>query len=336
MTIKDIAEISGYGLGTVSRVINNKSGVSDKAREEILRVIKESNYEPNSNARLLKMRDGSVIGVIVKGNHNFLFADIIEKVQSAFSDVKENVITEYIDEDGDEVEHALRMIRDKNLKGILFLGANIGFFDGRMNQVDIPCVILTTNAQSLKVGKISSVSVNDEEAACEMISYLINKGHVNIGVIGGTLSENQISFSRYKGCEKGFRENQIPFRPKTNYVPCRYSMDAGYEATKVLLDKNPNITAIFALSDIMAFGAIRAVNDMGIRVPEDISIAGFDGISISEYCIPRLTTIRQDTATIASRGVNLLLKNIHYECESEHYRAPFSLIEAESVIDLNR
>ena len=120
MTIKDIARISGYGIGTVSRVINNQTGVSDAAREKILRVVEENGFEPNVNARHLKMSAKSAVVVIIKGNQNMLFADIVERIQSQLAGYDEDVIVEYIDEDGDEIEYAIKLIRSVNPKGIMF------------------------------------------------------------------------------------------------------------------------------------------------------------------------------------------------------------------------
>ena len=108
-------------------------------------------------------------------------------------------------------------------------------------------------------------------------------------------------------------------------------MESGYEAAKELLSKNPGITALFAFSDTLAIGAMRAACDLGLSIPEDLSIAGFDGIDMAKYSIPRLTTIRQDTEALAATGVTLLLKHTHYNLAVEHQEAPYDLVEGESV-----
>lgn len=331
MTIKDIARLSGCGIGTVSRVINNQPGVSDATREKILAVIKESNYEPNENARQLKMRTGALVCIIMKGRNNALFSDISERCMLTLSSMEEDAIIDVIDEDGDEIEEALRLIRNNNPKGIIFLGANLGLFDERMKEIEIPCVIATTSAVSLEWKNVSSVSVDDETATSEVVQYLCNHGHKNIVVVGGYLSKNQISYARYLGCRKGFEACGLSFDPEQNYVACRYSMEAGYDTVKELLCRNSDVTAIVALSDTIAFGAMRAIQDSGRRVPEDISVTGFDGIELAQFSIPRITTIKQDTQHIATRSVELLIKHIHYNLESEHDTAPHNLIEGESV-----
>ena len=330
MTIKDIAKLSGYGIGTVSRVLNNHSDVSDKARKKIMEVIEESNFQPNTNARHLKRQAVSSLSIIVKGNQNMLFADILEKMQMLFSRNGENAEVSYIDEDANEVECALSLCRDRNPKGIIFLGGNLDYFDA-FDSIEVPCVLLTNSAGSLNISNLSSFYTDDEEASYQVGSYLIKQGHKKIGVIGGTLSATQISSSRYEGCLRSFKENGIDFEEKKAYIPCRYSMEDGYQAAKKLLKQVSGVTAIIALSDTIAVGAMRAICDAGKRVPDDISVVGFDGISLSNYCIPRLTTIRQDTDRMAREGVELMLRQIHYPGEGRDVSVPFQLLERESV-----
>lgn len=331
MTIKDIAKLSGCGISTVSRVINKQPGVSDKTREKILKIIEESNYEPNGNARQLKRRAGDNIAIIMKGRRNELFMEILEQLTLLLSEMEEVVFCQIIDENEDEVAEALKYVREKTSKGIIFLGANLALFDERMKEIDIPCVVATTNAKDLSWENVSSVSVNDELATKELVKYLTARGHKEIVVMGGEISLKQISYSRYVGCKKGFEESGLDFIQDKNYKSCRYSMEAGYETTKRLLEQNTDVTAIVGLSDTIAIGAIRAINDAGKRVPEDISVVGFDGIKLTEFCIPRITSIRQDINSIAKRSVELLMKHIHYTLKGEHDFAPYILVEGESV-----
>ena len=333
MTIKDIARLSGYGIGTVSRVLNNHSDVSDKAREKIMGVIEESNFQPNSNARQLKRQAASSLSIIVKGNQNMLFADILEKMQMLLSKNGEIAEVSYIDEDANEVECALMLCRERNPKGIIFLGGNLDYFD-EFEGIDVPCILVTNSAGSLNISNLSSFYTDDEAAAYKVGSYFIKKGHKKIGVVGGILSATQISSLRYAGCIRSFQENNIPFDEKKSYVQCRFSMEDGYQAMKKLLKNMPDVTAVIALSDTIAVGAMRAICDAGKKVPDDISVIGFDGISLSNYCIPRLTTIKQDTEKMAREGVELMLRQIHYPDEGRDVSIPFKLLESESVINL--
>ena len=308
MTIKDIARLSGYGIGTVSRVLNNHPDVSEKARKKILSVIEENNFQPNSNARHLKMQSSSSVILIVKGTSNLLFADIVEQMQSLFLKNGENVSTYYIDEDANEVNYAIQLCRDRNPKGIVFLGGNLEYFKEDFAHIHIPCLLLTNNSSDLDFDNLSSVTTCDEQ---------------------------EISFRRFTGAKWGFKNSKLSFNQRLQYEPCRFSMEEGYQAAMRLLNRNTAITAIFAMSDLIALGTMRAIYDMGKRVPEDISIVGYDGIALSRYCVPRLTTVQQDTTQLAKKGVDLMLQRINYPYHATHKTTPFHLIEGESVMELN-
>ncbi len=334
MTIKDIARLSGYSLGTVSRVLNNHPDVSEKARKRVMAVVRDLGFEPNTNARHLKMRNKTSIAVLVKGTHNLLFSDILEKIQAKFAAAGEEVYVAYLDEDADEVQYALQLSRQRNPKGFLFLGGDMEFFREGFEQMEVPCVLLTNSAEELGFPNLSSFSTDDAAAAQVAVDYLCSCGHQKIGVLGGNLSVDQISYRRLRGVYRSAKENGIPFDTTKQYEPCRYSMAEGYRAAGRLLQKEPHLTAIFALGDVIALGAMRALADRGLRIPEDISVVGYDGIVSSEYSIPRLTTVRQDTEQLADRGVRALLQGIHYELPPVHEAVPFELVRRESVRSL--
>ena len=332
MTIKDIARLSGYGIGTVSRVLNNHPDVSDKARSAVLKVIEETGYQPNSNARLLKMQSTSSILIIVKGTQNLLFADILEQMQNLLSENGEDLSISYLDEDANEVLHAITVSRERNPKAIVFLGGNLEFFESDFKEITAPCFLLTNTAKDLGYSNLSSISTDDFAAGKMVVDYLIKQGHKNIGIIGGNLSNTQISFNRVEGGRQAFLDHNLTFDVASNYIPCRYSLEDGYNAAKELLTKNPSITALFSISDVIALGAMRAISDLGKRIPEDVSLVGYDGISLASYSLPRLTTICQDTGTMAKQCVNMILTSIHYPQPAVHTIVPFTLVERESVI----
>ncbi len=334
MTIKDIARLSGYSLGTVSRVLNNHPDVSEKARQKVMAVVQEMGFEPNANAKHLKMRTRTAIAVLVKGSHNLLFSDILEKIQAKFAASGEEVYVAYLDEDADEVQYALQLARQRRPKGFLFLGGDMEYFRTGFEGLEDPCVLLTNNAADLGFPNLSSFSTDDAAAAEEVIDYLFACGHQKIGVLGGNLSIDQISYRRLRGVYHSVKKNGLAFDTTKQYEPCRYSMEEGYRAASRLLQKEPGLTAIFALGDVIALGAMRALADRGFKIPEDISVVGYDGIVSSEYSIPRLTTVRQDAEQLADRGVRTLLQNIHYELPPVHEAVPFTLMRRESVRSL--
>ena len=331
MTIKDIARLSGYGLGTVSRVLNNHPDVSKKARERILAVVHEQGFEPNANAKYLKTQAQSSVAVLVKGSQNFLFAGILERVQDLFRNNGEEIYVAYLDEEADEVQYAVQLVKLRRPKGIIFLGGDLDCFRREFHPITVPCVLLTNDAHALGFENLSSFSTDDTASAEAVIEYLYRHGHQKIGVLGGNLAVEQISVKRLRGVEACMRRLGLPFAPKANHVPCRFSMADGYEAAKELLGRDPDITALFALGDVIALGAMRAICDLGLRIPDDISIVGYDGIDTANFCIPRLTTVRQDAAELAARGVQTLLQAIHYKTTPVYETIDFELVERESV-----
>lgn len=335
MTIKDIAKLSGYGVATVSRVLNGHPDVSEETRRKVLAIVEEQGFQPNNNAKHLKQQAGTSIAIIVKGIMNLLFADLVEKLQALLRDAGQDAAVYYLDEDSNEVAYALQLCRERKPQGILFLGGDLEHFKAGFAPISVPCVLLTNTARELGFDNLSSFTTDDEEAAHQVVELLAGQGHRHIGLLGGNWSCTQISYRRLIGCRDACLRLGLPFDADRQCEACRYSMPESYAATQRLLERCPDLTAIFAVSDVMALGAIRALRDMGRRVPEDISVVGYDGIVTGQYALPRLTTVRQDVQQLAERGVDALLRGITRNSPPVHELVPFQLIEGESVAKIS-
>ena len=160
MTIKDLAEKTGYGVGTISRVLNNHPNVSEKARKIILQAIEESGFQINNNARQLKQHANSIL-VVVKGTSNEMFSEMLEIIQNLVAQTSYPLHVDYMDEDGNEVLRAVQLCREKKPLGILFLGGNSRNFRRDFKKIDIPCVLVSNDASSLPFENLSSVCTND-------------------------------------------------------------------------------------------------------------------------------------------------------------------------------
>ena len=331
MTIKDLAAETGYAVGTVSRALNNHPNVSEKARKIILKAAQESGFQLNLNAKQLKQQHSTTILVVVKGIGNELFGEMIETIQSLLSKTRYQLTVDYLDEDMNEVVRAIQLSREKKPLGIIFLGGNCHSFTRDFNKIDIPCVLMTNNASDLGFANLSSVYADNPAAAKAAIDTLIGMGHKRIAIIGGNLQDSDTSCLRYEGCLQAFREHGIAFDPDKYYQGVRFSFQDGYLATKKLLQEGQDFTAIFAAADVMAIGAIRALWEQGLRVPEDISVMGFDGLPMGSYMVPQLTTVRQPVQQMALRGVEILLQSIEDGTPSVHEITPFELYRRESV-----
>jgi len=333
MTIKDLAAQTGYSVGTISRVLNNQPHVSDLAREIILKAAEESGFRLNENARQLKQQQSNSLLVICKGNSNELFDELLIAVQSRVADTNYTLIVDYIDESDNEVCRALQLCREKKPQGILFLGGNQDHFQERFHQINVPCVLVTSSAAELSFPNLSSVTSDDALAAAMAIDSLLELGHKNVVVIGGHRDYSEIARLRHQGCVRAFRDRELSFREE-QYETARFTFAEGYRAAQALLERNPDFTALFAMSDVMALGAIRALADAGKRVPEDISVIGFDGLQIGEYTLPRLSTIAQSVDRLAEQSMHLLLQNIEKGAAAKHEVVPVQLVLRESVRDM--
>ena len=336
MTIKDIAKESGYAVGTVSRVLNNHPDVSEKARKTIMAVVEKHHFKLNSNAKHLKQQASSGIAIIVKGSQNMLFASIVERLQRLISEKKYASFIYYIGEEENEVERAERVCLERHPLGILFLGSDLEFFKERFDRLEIPCVLVTNSAAELGFDNLSSVSTDDESGAQAAVEHLLKLGHRNIGILGGYMEKSHAAHTRYKGCEKAFAEQGMKLEPGRQYRSAFFSMEEGYHAMEQLFEQMPDLTAVFAMADVLAVGAIRAVRDRGLRVPEDVSVMGFDGIELGNYLSPRLTTVRQARERIADRSLEILLSDIAGERPAVHELLPFDIVEGESAAKIAR
>ena len=334
MTIKDLAQKTGYAVGTVSRALNNHPNVSEKARTAILQAAQEVGYEINVNAKQLKQIRSNTVLVVVKGIGNELFGEMVESIQHLIAQTRYQLVVDYMDEDANEVARALQLCREKKPLGILFLGGINEHFRRDFAAIDIPCVVVTNDASTLPYKNLSSVSTDDSEAGRCAIEMLISLGHRKIAVIGGDREVSDTSRLRYEGCIRAFSEHQIPFDPEKDYQGVRYSYQDGYRATKALMASGREFTALFASADVMAIGAIRALRESGKRVPEDVSVIGMDGLPIGEYLVPQLTTVSQSVSRMAKRSVEILLENMEGSESAQHETIPFRIDRRESVREL--
>ena len=331
MTIKDLAAKTGYAVGTVSRALNDHPNVSDKARKAILQAAAECGFELNVNAKQLKQTHSNSILVIVKGTSNELFGEMLESIQSLMAVTRYDLVVDYMDEDLNEVIRAVQLCREKKPLGLLFLGGNPENFAADFDKIDIPSVVVTNDASALKFDNLSSVSTDDLEAGRCAIHTLADLGHRRIAVIGGDRKTSETSRLRFEGCKMAFAERGIDFDDDRDYQGVRYSSQDGYRATKALLAAGSRFTAIFAIADVMAIGAIRALWEEGLRVPEDVSVMGVDGLPLGEFLVPQLATVRQSVKPMARRSVQLLLDAIEEGKGATHETVPFEIQKRESI-----
>lgn len=335
VTIKDIARESGYSISTVSRVLNHRNDVSPDAKRKIEEVVAKFNFVPNNNAKHLKQNNSKAIGVLVKGISNMLFASIVEEIQRMIEKTEYTLVVSYVDEDADEVEQAIMLCRERKPLGLLFLGGNPEHFKKEFARVDVPCVLVSNRANKMNFENLSSVATDDIEAAWCAVDVLFNAGHKKIGILGGNIEKSHTSHQRFRGCKSSFAAHGMELDVEHCYEKVRFSFDSAYRGMERLVAKFPDLTAVFAMSDVMAIGAIRALRDMGYRVPQDVSVIGFDGTTLAEYYNPKIATIKQQYTTLATRSVEILFGQIELKKEPIHEIVPFEFVNGESIREID-
>ena len=341
MTIKDIAKECGYAVGTVSRVLNRNPNVSPEAREKVMSVVNKYDFVLNNSARLLKSQRSHTIAVILKGTSTILLNNLYGIIQGRMENLPYLLRAVVIDEYDDEVAAANRVMFEQRPVGIIFLGGNPGDHPEELRKITVPSVLITNSMDKDDFPLVSSVTTDDVAGAECCARYLIENGHKNICVIGGDLESSSINVKRYRGFQNAMEAAGLPFDYEKSYHISKYDYGDGAKAAKALLQKNPDLTAIFTMSDLMAIGACRQLADMGLRVPDQVSVTGYDGNIVTEYYTPRLTTIRQDETALAIRGLDILLERIGQDAEATQEplppvqeKLPFSFVQGESVARL--
>jgi LacI family transcriptional regulator len=333
VNIKDIAKLSGVGISTVSRVLNNHSDVKKETREKVLQVIKEYNYIPNNSARNLKRAASKNIGVLVKGIYNPFFSKVVRAIEEEIARHDYSMILHYNAKDADnDGDMALQLIKEKKLSGLICLGGDYENLDPlQIKALETPMVLCSTMvAYSGDQNTFSSVNIDDSVAAELAVTEIIKSGHKRIGMI--KLRDDDFSVCQYRmnGYKNALDKEGIEFDP--DYVEIGdYTFETGYNAMQKLLDKKLPLTAVFVSTDLMAIGAARAAMERDIKVPEDLSIVGFDGIEFAEYFMPSITTIRQPVEEMGKKSVEILFDVLCNEGNHQHIIFDTEFLRRESL-----
>ena len=337
MTIKDIARISGVGVSTVSRVLNDRPDVSEESRRRVLDVIAEHNYLPNNSARSLVRTKSDAIGLVVRGVQNPFYTGIIRAIERNLDAAGCTMVMRQISSGDDEVKCGAMMEREKRLQGIIFLGGRSDYSPAEIALLNVPFVCCSyTNAYgTLRASDYSSVSIADEQEAYRAVMELHKNGHTRIAALTADPDDSSISQLRYSGYARALRDMGLP-REAEDVIRCTdFTIEAAYLAMRERLTHPADFTAVFAIADDMAIGAMRALRESGRSIPEDCSVIAIDGLTVSEYIHPMLTTLCQPTEEMGTKSVEILLGVIRGG-EQRHLTVPTTLRAGQSVRDLTK
>ena len=333
MTIKDVAAYCGVSITTVSRVLNNHPDVRDGVREKVLKAVQELHYIPNASARDLGKAQEDTIGVILRGAANPFLTSVLRSVEQAVAAAGYTMALHQIGTDDDEVAAGAGLVRAKRLRGLIFLGGSFDYTPERVANLGVPyvCCTFTGTFGSVDKAAYSSVSIDDYATAYEAVKRLTDKGHRRIAVLLGSAADRSISELRYRGYLAALRDAGIEPDPAMVAESGSFEMADVYEATRRLIARRRDITALFTISDLMGIAAIKALHSDGVRVPQDCSVISIDGLEMTKYTVPTLTTLAQPGDVMGAEAVRILVSVLKGEAAHTHLRLTTTLREGETV-----
>ncbi|MBY6038205.1 LacI family transcriptional regulator [Fictibacillus nanhaiensis] len=309
VTIYDIAKKTGYSTTTVSKALNNYSDVSEKTKQKILQAVEDMGYLPNAHAQSLSTKKSWTIGVM------FSEANEVGMKHPFFSAIIES-FRKHAEREGYDLIFASRNLRNRDISYLEHFsyravdGIVVICSDPQDTQVqeminsNIPIVVIDMNNQNC-----SLVYSDNIEGGKLAVNYLHSLGHTKIAHIAGD-SSTDAGAERIKGYKKAMKDLNLPILEGHLTNGGLFSINEGKAAMEKLLSLKDVPTAVFVAGDHMAIGAMEAIKEKGLRVPEDISIIGYDDIEMAAYVTPKLTTIKQDTEMIGFEAAQLLMKQI--------------------------
>jgi len=336
ITIKDVANIANVSITTVSRVSNGSKGVSAKTRRRVLNAIKELGYSPSAMASGLKTRLSKSIGIAVPDTIGDFYGEVINGIESVATENEYNLIISLNHHIVKEELSAVNFFKAKKVDGaILVTTSGDDDYISFLIEEGFNIVLLDRDPHGLKV---DTVKIDNFRGGYIATEHLLNLGHSNILFIKGVPYIDS-SKERFNGYKKALKDKGIKLN-NDFILSGDFLVDSGYLSVKRYLEENGlNFTAIFAANDQMAIGAIKALNDKGIVVPDEVSIVGFDNSYISPYVIPPLTTIKQRREEMGKVAAELLLDRISSQNKKERTPRqiiiPVELIKRESAISLS-
>lgn len=342
-TIKEIAKLANVSTATVSYVLNDPSKISEETRERVMEIIEQANYKPNSIAKSLKVKKTNTIGIITEDITVFNTPEIIDGIDEYAEKNNYHIILENVRlykrignnyKDTSKftgiIHEITSVLLSKQVEGIIYVGAHCRNLSDLIDKLPVPVVYTYCYTDS-----DVSVNYDDESAAYEITKYLLKMNHQQIGVITGLIGSVQCQ-DRLKGYQRALYEHNILFNPEYMKIG-NWERESGYTAGKELLSLPKRPTAIFALNDFMAGGVIDAATELGVNIPSDLSLVGFDNRECSYSYTPKLTTMGLPLNKMGIKSAEALIYLITNNGKTDYSRdvkLKCELFERKSVVEL--
>jgi len=324
-----VAKKAGVSPSTVSRVINDTKHVSDTLKKKVLDAIEETGYRPNLTARSLVKKKSNILGVLIPRIANDYFSQLLEGIEKEAQKMGYNIIlgTSY-NQMKKEIEY-LNLFAERKMDGIIFSVTSYSekhqhFFE----KANMPTVFLGQDLS--EISNYPSLLINNELAAYDATNSLIKLGHKKIGLLSGPKIDIATGIDRKQGFLKAIHESSLNY--EDNWIQfAHHTIDNGYNNTQKIFSDADKPTALFATSDLQAIGAMKYLKNINIKVPDQVSIMGFDNSYLSKIYSPSLSSVHQNPEVIGEKAVELICKQIeNKKIEKNKFTFPHKIIERET------
>lgn len=335
-SIRDVAREAGVSITTVSRALNGYSDVSAETKRRIEEVAERLNYAPNLAARSMGGKKTKNLAFLVSGLHpsepsGFVFGILSGLYQTSLDKNYEFMLLTTTRAKQRELNY-IQLCRQRNIEGVLISGLTIDDpYYSELVDSEIPCVVVDLD---LSGKKVCTISIDNVKASKDAVNHLIELGHKKIAMVNGK-STASVSRQRYIGYEQALKEAGIEINPE--YIANgNFEEEEAYQATMDLLRKHPEVTGIFCASDVMAIGALKAAEQLGWKVPEDLSVVGFDDIPVAKYVHGGITTISQSPYMMGKLGGEALVNMIETQIFIPHIKLPYEFVKRSTTAPCKR
>jgi LacI family transcriptional regulator len=307
VTISQVAKEAGVSSQTVSRVINNRPEITPETRQHVQDVIKRLGYQPNAIARSLIQRRSHTLGVVTSGLEYYGPSHILIGVEQGANQAGLSILLNLIHQpETQDIGSIINGLVSRQVEGIIWavpeIDSNRSWFRENLHQLSIPVVFLSTQPRE----NLNVVEIDNRHGAYIATQHLLERGYEKIGLIAGPLTWWAAS-ERRRGWQDALTDAGISFDDSW-VMEGNWSADSGEQGLHALLQKFPDVQAVFACNDQMALGLMRAARKLGKRIPEDLAVVGFDDIPESAFYYPPLTTIRQGLYDLGIVAVQTFMK----------------------------
>ncbi len=303
--IVDVAREANVSVATVSRVVNNIPLVNQETRERVLEAIKKTGYKPNAIARSLKIQKTHTMGIMIPDITNPYYTEIVRGAEDVCGIYNYNIILSNTDFDREKEKKSLNVLVEKQCDGIIYVGKGLTKeMQEELVEASSEVVLGCIPDDS---GVLTGVLINNEKAAYEIAIELIKRGHKKFLLFFDELEEGYIYQERKKGFMRAFKEHYIDFGEERIFVE-KLSLSGGYNMMERAINSDLDFTCVFCFNDQTALGAIRGAEEMNKKIPEDISICGFNNFWIAEWTRPQISTVAQPMYDIGAIAMRMLIK----------------------------